>query len=378
VAVQTIEVEVLPVNEPPRLALPPEVTIPTVVAAGQVIATAAAADADAGDTLRFSLVDDAQGRYAIDPEIGSIRAAAADDGREIVQELRVRVTDAAGLFEERSIDLVREVAIDVGVVVVSAPNVEVPLLPTLPPPAEELVAPPKAAAESDADESALPGRSAEGDGRQAAGDVVGDVVPDWLQPVDPAMAADDGSRTAPLWAPRARDGGDWIQASIGSALVVSATGSGVEVGRSSIQPLDFSGVFETAAWRDESVQLARLGLRDSGADAEGERDAESESEDTVSTLLDSVLISPESATSATLTVGFVWWLTRSGGLIAGMLVGVPAWRHVDLLPVLASDGDDDDEEEGDEFELATRFDADGVEGMFDRDDRLRADWGSPK
>jgi hypothetical protein len=53
--------------------------------------------------------------------------------------------------------------------------------------------------------------------------------------------------------------------------------------------------------------------------------------------------------SATLTAGFVWWLTRSGGLLTSILMGIPAWRHVDLLPVLAParDDEDDDDETGD-------------------------------
>ncbi|WP_292443472.1 hypothetical protein [Methylibium sp.] len=52
----------------------------------------------------------------------------------------------------------------------------------------------------------------------------------------------------------------------------------------------------------------------------------------------------------TFTAGFVWWLTRSGGLITTMLMGVPAWRHVDLLPVLARSNDEaeDDDDRGDD------------------------------
>ena len=42
------------------------------------------------------------------------------------------------------------------------------------------------------------------------------------------------------------------------------------------------------------------------------------------------------------TAGFVWWLTRSGGLLTSMLMGAPAWRHLDLLPVVARRGNDDD------------------------------------
>ncbi len=46
----------------------------------------------------------------------------------------------------------------------------------------------------------------------------------------------------------------------------------------------------------------------------------------------------------TFTAGFVWWLTRSGGMLAMLLLGIPTWRHVDLLPVLASGSDDEADE----------------------------------
>jgi hypothetical protein len=48
------------------------------------------------------------------------------------------------------------------------------------------------------------------------------------------------------------------------------------------------------------------------------------------------------------SAGFIWWLTRSGGLLMTMLMGIPAWRHIDLLPVLARPMDDEDDEEEDD------------------------------
>jgi len=45
--------------------------------------------------------------------------------------------------------------------------------------------------------------------------------------------------------------------------------------------------------------------------------------------------------SVAFSAGFVWWLTRAGGVMTTMLAGVPAWRHVDLLPVLShTDGEE--------------------------------------
>lgn len=53
----------------------------------------------------------------------------------------------------------------------------------------------------------------------------------------------------------------------------------------------------------------------------------------------------DAVTGATLTAGLVWWLTRSGGLLTMVLMGVPAWRHVDLLPVLGGASRPADEDE---------------------------------
>jgi hypothetical protein len=58
------------------------------------------------------------------------------------------------------------------------------------------------------------------------------------------------------------------------------------------------------------------------------------------------------------SAGFVWWLTRSGGMLTMMLMGIPTWRHVDLLPVLARADDDADEPVG----LAAS--ADGSDTVF--------------
>ena len=70
--------------------------------------------------------------------------------------------------------------------------------------------------------------------------------------------------------------------------------------------------------------------------------------------LQAALSDPLSVTGLGVTAGFVWWLTRAGGLLTTVLMGVPAWRHVDLLPVLAR-GDDEDEDEEDAEDADTTF-----------------------
>jgi hypothetical protein len=47
-------------------------------------------------------------------------------------------------------------------------------------------------------------------------------------------------------------------------------------------------------------------------------------------------------------------------------MGVPAWRHIDLLPVMARDLDEDDEDEDEDDD---RPDDNDLDGMFDRTQR---------
>ena len=47
------------------------------------------------------------------------------------------------------------------------------------------------------------------------------------------------------------------------------------------------------------------------------------------------------AAGMALSAGTVWWALRASGLLAGLVVSMPAWRHADLLAILP----DEDEEE---------------------------------
>jgi hypothetical protein len=50
-----------------------------------------------------------------------------------------------------------------------------------------------------------------------------------------------------------------------------------------------------------------------------------------------------------LSVGVVWWASRVGGLIGSLLASMPAWRHLDPLPIASRD---EDEEESDQLQEA--------------------------
>ena len=77
-------------------------------AAGTRVAQMSASDPDAGDSLAYSLVDDAGGRFAIDPSTGQITVADGsllDHEAASSHQITVRVTDQAGLVREQVVTI---------------------------------------------------------------------------------------------------------------------------------------------------------------------------------------------------------------------------------------------------------------------------------
>jgi hypothetical protein len=53
------------------------------------------------------------------------------------------------------------------------------------------------------------------------------------------------------------------------------------------------------------------------------------------------------ATGAALSIGTVWWAARISGLLTSLAISTPAWRAIDPLPVLGSDGPATDDDSDD-------------------------------
>jgi hypothetical protein len=70
-------------------------------------------------------------------------------------------------------------------------------------------------------------------------------------------------------------------------------------------------------------------------------------------------------TGLALWVGAVWWAARAAGIIASLLASAPAWRHLDPLPVLGRDEEDEEERQAGEVE---------EEDKDRKDDEHRAAW----
>ena len=65
--------------------------------------------------------------------------------------------------------------------------------------------------------------------------------------------------------------------------------------------------------------------------------AEEHLHDDLQVLLDSVKFG-----GMGLSVGMVWWASRISAMLGSLLAGTPAWRHIDPLPVVGDDEDDED------------------------------------
>ncbi|GAB3346839.1 cadherin domain-containing protein [Lysobacter tyrosinilyticus] len=101
---QRIDVEVRPVNDAPNaLTGPATLAVDEGAANGTVLGTFTGSDVD-GDTLTFQLIDNAGGRFALTPGgvLSVANGSALDYEAATSHTLRVRVTDPAGAFFEKS------------------------------------------------------------------------------------------------------------------------------------------------------------------------------------------------------------------------------------------------------------------------------------
>jgi trimeric autotransporter adhesin len=334
-ATQTIAVAVTGVNEAPGNIAPASLALTENAAAGTVVAIVTASDPDAGDLFTFTLVNDGGGRFVVDPASGRLLVAPGavlDFETQPTHTLVLRVTDAQGLRTEQTIVVtLRDVVEPITSVVLPDLTPLPPPSPPAPTPTPAPVAPapiaPTAVVTAD-DREQGGGRSntpAESAPRGLLGDaLVGDVKP---------QGAD--STTSPLRGRGVRDGAPVVVATVSFALDIGGTGGwseGVVDGLLSKVTESTTQRFGFASLRGSSIGIDSSddGLHDAARDA------------AQSALV--LLQDPVRVASATLTAGFVWWLTRSGGLLTSILMGIPAWRHVDLLPVLAPRRDDEDDD----------------------------------
>jgi VCBS repeat-containing protein len=102
---RTFRVAVSNVNEAPSIAGLAAGEIAEDASEGTVVGTVGANDPDAGDALTYALSDDADGRFAIDPNTGIVTVASGaglDFENAMEHDIEVEVTDAGGLSATRT------------------------------------------------------------------------------------------------------------------------------------------------------------------------------------------------------------------------------------------------------------------------------------
>jgi hypothetical protein len=104
----------------------------------------------------------------------------------------------------------------------------------------------------------------------------------------------------------------------------------------SIRPMEESLLIQSSD--PEYTKFDGMGSRDWTIDsAFGDRSALQGKDETT------ILLDTAEMGGIALSVGVVWWASRLTGVIGSLLTSLPAWRHLDPLPVI---GRDDENEEG--------------------------------
>ncbi len=104
-ATRTFTIEVLGVDDAPSILGLSASEVAEAAATGTVVGTVGASDSDAGDVLTYTLSNDADGRFAIDPETGVITVADGtllDHESAAAHDIEVEVADGGGLSTTRA------------------------------------------------------------------------------------------------------------------------------------------------------------------------------------------------------------------------------------------------------------------------------------
>ena len=331
-ATQAIAVAVSNLNEAPGNIAPAAATVNERAAAGTLVATVTASDPDAGDVLSFSLVADGNGRFVVDPASGRLLVAPGailDYGTSPTQTLLLRVTDAQGLSTEQTLVItLNDVPEATGPA--TAPEAPAPAPAPAPEPAPAPAPAPAPSARTEVgllDRRQTAGRDPNAPAQDNEGNLVAGALGDELQTRD--------DRAVLQRIRQVREGD--------AMLVASVSLEGWPVASFSDASLDALLIPHTS----EGLRFNLFNLRGSSLEADDELGKAAQAATRgMSEAFQAALSDPVRVASVTLTAGFVWWLTRSGGLLTSILMGIPAWRHVDLLPVLAPRRDDDDDDDG--------------------------------
>jgi hypothetical protein len=302
---QAISVVVGNVNEAPTGISPGQVTVSEIVDSGSQLATLTAIDQDAGESFTFDLVTDNAGLFQLNNASGALGLrtdAVLDYETQVRHELTVRVTDSAGQTYDQVV-----------IIVVTDDWTDTDLNPSTgsdPQDEPSEVAPPLGV---DTQPEIQVGTTQESETTiadlpqtEATNSLTGELV---AIPVDVRQISIEPIEIATTKARRFVQS-EPLELTLSFESLVPAS-----------EISEFINDFRPLASRQVVVSF-------------GDSERDQLEEQTPPTLFE-LATDPVRIASSVLSVGAVWWLTRSGGLIATMLMGIPTWRHLDLLPVVS-------------------------------------------
>ncbi|MGH1361813.1 MAG: cadherin-like domain-containing protein [Burkholderiaceae bacterium] len=315
---ELFSITVTPVNEAPHSLSPGEAFVSEAIDSGSAIVVLSALDPDDGDVLRFLLVSNPENRFHLNADTGQLSlatGAALDYEQRVQHELRIQVTDASGLTDERVfivyvLDEVESDGLGSDNQQAAPPVVETPLVAVNP-----VFNRPEASVESGSRATiSLPADTAVA--------LVAAVEP--VEPTAAVFSFDITQLTGPDGYVGPVENLPGFKVSVSFDWVPPGT-IGVELSS-----------LDTLSARRVTVDFTELEYLLTDRNSE---------ESFVEILLDPIRLA-----GTVMSIGAVWWLTRSGGLIATILMGIPTWRHLDLLPIVSRQIDDDDQLKPSRFE----------------------------
>ncbi|MEZ5658212.1 MAG: cadherin domain-containing protein [Burkholderiaceae bacterium] len=356
--VAALTISLADLNEPPTALMLDNTIAPML--AGQLIGTVSALDPDAGETLTFSLLDDANGSFILEATDGTLHISAKPTiAASAARAITIVVTDSAGhqLAREFTLQLI---------------DVSTPSPPPAPTPAPEPAPTPNPVP--------TPAPTPEPAPTPASGPAPAPVTAPAPKPVpglasetapravnnDPApVPISGGTKTTRIPIAPEDDQDDESAPQTGSPPNVEGAAARRTRGASSDKvtvverapaPAISTRFTPTAQLQLELNALAlqsvdsnflewvieRLAIRRGEVRFElDQSNAQLRAlEDEIKLLAD--FSNPLHTTGAIIGSATIWWLARTGGLLSALLLGAPTWRTIDPLPIARSRAGDDD------------------------------------
>ncbi|MEZ5658196.1 MAG: cadherin repeat domain-containing protein [Burkholderiaceae bacterium] len=313
------------VNEPPHSLNLDSSSAPLLP--NQVIGTVRASDPDNGDVLTFSLMDDANGSLVLNASTGVLSLSATPSlNASSNTQIQVTVTDAAGLQSTRTFS--------VNLIDVSAPTPPAPPPPPAPP-APEPAPGPEPVPEPE------PGTTSEPPGVDKTSETIESSVTPKENGLSTVAEDDEVTRVSAGSGPVGSPERVKNTSNIGSEATAGVTANSTAPDASDPQAsLDMSGpALQSMDGDFTQWVLDRLSIRRGEVSFVIDSKAVAfESEETAKQSITALLSDPLQAGGAVISSAAFWWGVRAAGLLTSLLIGTPAWRSIDPLPIVGDQG----------------------------------------